>query len=111
METKKDLQLEKFVDGTNSLANELLEDNRGYILIAYGEVEDMMASAFSSKGKLGPLAETLYACMKKDPMFANVVVAASNALVQSRMAQMQAEMPAAPEQAVKPKRNRKKIVS
>ena len=109
METKT--QLEKFVEGVDSLSNELIDESKGYILFAYEENGDNMQSAFTSKGRLNNIAECLYACMKQNPMLANVVIAASNGIVQSRMAQMQAEMPVTPEEAIKPKRKRKKNIS
>ena len=107
METKT--QLEKFVEGVDSLSNELIDESKGYILFAYEENGDNMQSAFASKGKLNNIAECLYACMKQNQMLANVVIAASNGIVQSRMAEMQ--MPVTPEEAIKPKRKRKKNLS
>ena len=92
METKT--QLEKFVEGVDSLSNELIDESKGYILFAYEENGDNMQSAFTSKGKLNNIAECLYACMKQNQMLANVVIAASNGIVQSRMAEMQMQNPA-----------------
>ena len=47
------------------------------------------ANSFSFTGKLNLVAECLYSCMKKNEILANVVMAAANALAQSRMAEAQ----------------------
>lgn len=109
METKKDLKLEKFVEGVDNLGKELMIESRGYMMVAYGETENNMVSAFSSKGKLGNLAECIYACMKQDPMFANLIIAASNAIVQSRMAEAGMSMAQSATEEPKKKRNKKKV--
>lgn len=106
METKE-LELEKFVEGVENLSKEHLNDNRGYMMVAYGETEGSIVSAFSSKGRLSNLAECLYSCMKRDPMLANLIIAASNAIVQSRMAEAGLNMEPTPVE--KKKRNKKKI--
>lgn len=107
METKT--QLEKFVEGVDSLSNELIDESKGYILFAYEENGDNMQSAFTSKGKLNNIVECLYACMKQNPMLANVVIAASNGIVQSRVAEMQ--MPVEQNPAPETKKSKRKKIS
>ena len=86
METKK-TKLKEFMDEVGAIGSKLPDEDAGYIVFAYKETEEGTESAFSSNGKLHYIAECLYSCMKNDPMLANVVMAASNAIAQSRMAE------------------------
>lgn len=83
--------VEKFTEKTTEWANKLLTDKQGYILLCYDELdEDKLMASITSKGSIGASAECLHLCMNKNPLFANIVMAASNAFVQARM--MQEEM-------------------
>lgn len=89
MRTKK-TSIEKFVDKTNEWSSKLLSEKQGYILLSYNELdEDTIQTSFSSKGSLGSLAECIHLCMNKNPMFAYVVMAAANAMEQTRIMQEQ----------------------
>lgn len=99
METKQtEPQIENFVKHVDSLRGEMIGENQGYMLLAYEELENnSQANSFSFTGKLNLVAECLYSCMKKNEILANVIVAAANALVQSRVieSRIQAEAAAA----------------
>ncbi len=84
MKTKK-TPMEKFINGVESQKAKHLDDNKGYIIFAYNDMENEQESTFAVSGKISSIAECLYSCMKKDAMLANIVIAASNAIVQSRM--------------------------
>ena len=47
--------------------------------------------------------------MRQDPMFANLIIAASNAIVQSRMAEAGMSMAQSAPEEPKKKRNKKKV--
>lgn len=87
MGTKKNVsQIEMFTQNVESLGTELLNEDKGYLMFVYNEMENgNTESVFASRGKLNCIAECLFACMKQNPVLANVVIAASNAVVQSRM--------------------------
>jgi hypothetical protein len=53
------------------------------------------------------MAECLYACMKQNEMLANIVIAASNAIVQGRMMEAQIQQQAMEATTTKKKRTRK----
>lgn len=91
METKKtESQIEEFVKGVESLRGDMLNEGKGYMLLAYEELENgAQKNNFSFGGKLNCIAECLYSCMKKNEILANIIVAAANALVQSRMLEAQ----------------------
>ena len=90
MRTKK-TSIEKFTDKTNEWAGKLLNDKQGYVLLCYNELDnDTIQTSLSSKGSIGSTVECLHLCMNKNPMFANMVMAAANAMVQARI--MQEEM-------------------
>jgi hypothetical protein len=112
METKKtESTIGSFTKEVDSLSETMLDEQKGYVLFAYGEVgKDELENSFASRGKLGHMAECIYSCMKQNPMLANIVVAASNALVQSRM--LEAQISAGDEAPKETKKKRtKKIVS
>ena len=91
METKKEeSKIEKFSKAVDQLSTEVFDDKQGYLLFAYGELGDGKAeNVFTTQGKLGGIAECLYACMKQNEMLANIVIAATNAIVQGRMMEAQ----------------------
>jgi hypothetical protein len=91
METKQtESQIEKFSKAVEALDTEMLDDSKGFLIFSYGELEDgTIEASFASRGKLGCMAECLHRCMKKNEMLANIVIAASNAIVQARMMEAQ----------------------
>lgn len=85
MRTKKS-QVEKFTEKVEAWGKKLLDDNKGYIVFAFEELEDGNTSCgYISKGKMSTMAECLYTCMKQNPMLEYVVMAAGNSLAQTRM--------------------------
>ena len=112
MENKtKESVIGNFAKEVDTLSETMLDENKGYLLFAYEELgKDEMENSFSSRGKLGQMAECIYSCMKQNPMLANVVIAASNAIVQSRMMEAQISAEANAPKETKKKRT-KKIVS
>lgn len=111
METKKEeSKIEKFSKAIDQLSTEVFDDKQGYLLFAYGELEEGKSeNTFASRGKLSNMAECLYACMKQNEMLANIVIAATNAIVQGRMieAQIQQQAMEAEAPTTKKKRTRK----
>lgn len=111
METKKEeSKIEKFSKAIDQLSAEVFDEKQGYILFAYGELENgNTENSFASRGKYTCMAECLYACMKQNEMLANIVIAACNAIVQGRMmeAQIQQEAIEASAPTTKKKRTRK----
>lgn len=76
----------KFMEEVNSLADNLLDDNKGYVLFFYDNIGDnAQQNSFTSRGTLNAIAECLFSCMKSNPMLANVMIAASNAIVEKRI--------------------------
>ena len=109
---EKKSQNQEFLNKLSSVAEEYANTGSGYLLIAYNETENGQENGLASKGKITNLAECLFNCMMRDEILTNVVMSASNAIAQMRMAQMQALMEQAPaEPDKKPKRNRKKITN
>ena len=93
MRTKK-TSTEKFADKVSAISEKLLNENQGYLLLCYNESDkDTIQSFYMSKGKIANIVECLYTCMKKDPMLANMMLAASSAIAQNRL-QQQAAMEA-----------------
>lgn len=89
MKTKK-TQIEKFTEKVDALGAKLLDEKKGYILLAYNELnDDTIECGFASKGKMTGMAECLYTCMKQNPMLEYLVMSAGNALAQTRMMQEQ----------------------
>lgn len=118
METKTTKpQIENFVKEVEALKEKTLGENKGYMLLAYEELENnSQANSFSFNGKISCVAECLYSCMKKNEILANVIMAAANALMQNRMleAQMMAETPTDSKDAANiniKKRRSKKVIS
>lgn len=111
METKKEeSKIEKFSKAIDQLSAEVFDDKQGYLLFAYGELEEGKSeNTFASRGgKLSSMAECLYACMKQNEMLANIVIAATNAIVQGRMMEAQIQQEAMEATATtKKKRTRK----
>lgn len=85
MRTKKS-SIEKFTEKANQWAAKLLNEKQGFVLLCYDELDDdKIKTSLSSKGSIGSTVECLHICMNKNPMFANIVIAAANAMVQARM--------------------------
>lgn len=109
MENKKEeSKIEKFSKAIDQLSTEVFDEQQGYLLFAYGELEEGKSeNTFASRGKLSSMAECLYACMKQNEILANVVIAASNAIVQGRMMEAQIQQQAMESTTTKKKRTRK----
>jgi hypothetical protein len=109
MENKKEeSKIEKFSKAIDQLSTEVFDEQQGYLLFAYGELEEGKSeNTFASRGKLSSMAECLYACMKQNEILANIVIAASNAIVQGRMMEAQIQQQAMESTTTKKKRTRK----
>jgi hypothetical protein len=90
MKRKTKTRVEKFTEKVELWGDKLLKENQGYIVLAFDELEDGTTECgFLSRGKMTGMAESLYTCMKQNPMLEYVVMAAGNALAQTRMMQEQ----------------------
>ena len=108
METKKEANHEQFVTQVDQLGTELLNENNGYLLLAYDDVGDnVQGNTFMIRGKFISIAECLYACMKNNPALAHLILSAGNAYAQSRQQEIMESMPS--EETPKKKRNKKKL--
>ena len=93
METKQ-TKIEEFVRKVNELKAEMLGEENGFVLLTYEEIDgNAQHNSFAVGGKLNRIAECFVSFMKSEPMMANVVMAASSAIAQTRLmeAQMLAE--------------------
>jgi hypothetical protein len=93
METKQ-TKIEEFVKKVNELKAEMLGEENGFVLLTYEEIDgNSQQNSFAVGGKLNRIAECFVSFMKSEPMMANVVMAASSAIAQTRLmeAQMLAE--------------------
>ena len=87
MRTKK-TSTEKFVQKATEWGDKLLSEKQGYILLCYNEIDDdRMMTSITNKGSIGGAVECLHLCMNKNPLFANIVMAAANSFVQARAMQ------------------------
>ena len=100
MEIKKTIK--DFVADIMASKEEVLNDNNGFLLLAYEKQGANQENCFCAGGKMNNLAECLYSCMQKDYSFASVILAATNAYAQNKM--MEAKMA---EEAAQPKKKRK----
>ena len=108
METKKN-EIERFVQSVESLSTNLLDDSKGYVVLAYNELENSQENTFALKAKLHNMAECIYSCMTQNEGFANALIAAANAYVQNRyMAAAALANEQAPEEAPAMKKGRKR---
>lgn len=90
MKRKLKTRVEKFTEKVEQWGGKLLNEKQGYIVLAFDEFEDGTTECgFLSKGKMTGMAECLYTCMRQNPMLEYVVMAAGNALAQTRMMQEQ----------------------
>ena len=90
MKRKTKTKVEKFTDKVEPWGDKLLGEKQGYIVLAFDELEDGTTECgFLSKGKMTGMAECMFTCMSKNPMLEYVVMAAGNALAQTRMLQEQ----------------------
>lgn len=106
---KTEQQLKEFVEKVEELRSDLLNEKQGYILFAYDEVDDKSQNnTFSFSGKFNCFAECLFTCMKSNPTLANLVLAASSAVAQSRVVEMNEQMQ---QNTPKETTNKPKIVS
>lgn len=97
-------KIEEFVKKVDSMKKEMLGDDCGFVILAYQEIDEKQQhNTFAAGGKLSNMAECFVSFMKTEPVMANVVMAASSAIAQQRLAE--AQMVA---EAKQPKKNRKK---
>lgn len=83
-------KIEEFVKKVDSLKKEMLGEDCGFVLLAYQEIDEKQQhNTFAAGGKLSNMAECFVAFMKSEPVMANVVMAASSAIAQQRMTEMQ----------------------
>lgn len=110
METKKtESQLDKFIKDVEALQKSQLKEGDGFVLFAYSELNnETQENTFAINGRLNLIAECLYACMKNNPMLANIMIAAGNAIVQGRMIEAGIQAEASAQKEGK-KRNKKKL--
>lgn len=90
METKKQETefIKEILDTIKEKTDKSKAEIKGCLLLAYDTDKDgVKQHAFFAAGTPANLAESLYSSMMRDPMLANVIIAASNAVVQSRMAE------------------------
>lgn len=107
MENKKTQNIDEFVKKVSELKAEMLGDESGFVLLTYAEIDDKTQhNLFSVGGKLNRLAECFVSFMKKDQMMANVVMAASSAIAQTRL--MEAKILAEAKGETKKKNKNKK---
>lgn len=114
METKKDKSkyIAELQGKLKELTNNTVPAKKGFICIAYDkEASADTQNAFFGAGFPADLAECLLGCMQQNETLANVVIAASNALVQKRMLAVQAQAPTTPEETKKTSKKSKKVVS
>ena len=94
MENKKqDPLIEKFANMVDSMGSEILDEDMGYLLLTYHELEKgNQENTYAVHGKLSQTAECIFSCMKHNPSLANVIIAASNAFAHYRMLEAQKDM-------------------
>jgi hypothetical protein len=89
METKQ-TKIEEFVKKVNELKAEMLGEENGFVLLTYEEIDgNSQQNSFAVGGKLNRIAECFVSFMKSEPMMANVVMAASSAIAQTRLMEAQ----------------------
>lgn len=89
METKQ-TKIEEFVKKVNELKAEMLGEENGFVLLTYEEIDgNSQQNSFAVGGKLNRIAECFVSFMKSEPMMANVVMAASSAIAQTRLLEAQ----------------------
>lgn len=106
METTNESPVLVFSKEVEALSKNFINDKKGFLLFAYEELEGTLASSFSSSGNIPCMAECLCSCMKQNEVLANIVIAASNAIVQGRM--MAAQIMAEAAELQEPKKSKKK---
>lgn len=116
MEKDKSKYISELQDKLKELTDNTKPAKKGFICIAYDkEASEDTQNAFFGAGYPADLAECLYGCMQQNDTLANVVIAASNALVQKRtlamQMRMQAEAPANAEEAKKQCKKKSKKLS
>ena len=90
MKRKTKTKVEKFAEKAEFWGGKLLDEKQGFIVLAFDELEDGTTECtYVTKGKMTGMAECMYTCMSKNPMLEYVVMAAGNALAQTRMMQEQ----------------------
>lgn len=106
----KSKYISELQDKLKEFSNNDKPARKGFICIAYDkEASEDTQNAFLGAGFPADLAECLLGCMQQNETLANVVIAASNALVQKRMlaAQMQMKQAEAQTKETKGKKSKK----
>lgn len=106
----KSKYISELQDKLKEFSNNDKPARKGFICIAYDkEASEDTQNAFLGAGFPADLAECLLGCMQQNETLANVVIAASNALVQKRMlaAQMQMKQVEAQTKETKGKKSKK----
>lgn len=114
METKKDKSkyISELQDKLKEFSNNDKPARKGFICIAYDkEASEDTQNAFLGAGYPADLAECLFGCMQQNDTLANVVIAASNALVQKRTLAAQMQMQQTESQAKEKKGKKSKKLS
>lgn len=109
METKKTETefIRKITDMVKEETGKRTVEKSGLLLVAYDTDKDgIKQHAYVGFGTPANFAECLYSSMMRDPMLANVIMAASNAVAQNRMMEAQMKM-AASETETKKKKSKK----
>lgn len=89
----KSKYISELQDKLKEFSNNDKPARKGFICIAYDkEAGEDTQNAFLGAGFPSDLAECLLGCMQQNETLANVVIAASNALVQKRMLAVQMQM-------------------
>ena len=89
----KSKYISELQDKLKEFSNNDKPARKGFICIAYDkEASEDTQNAFLGAGFPSDLAECLLGCMQQNETLANVVIAASNALVQKRMLAVQMQM-------------------
>lgn len=108
----KSKYISELQDKLKEFSNNDKPARKGFICIAYDkEASEDTQNAFLGAGFPADLAECLLGCMQQNETLANVVIAASNALVQKRMLAVQMQMKQAEAQTKETKEKKSKKLS
>lgn len=108
----KSKYISELQDKLKEFSNNDKPARKGFICIAYDkEASEDTQNAFLGAGFPADLAECLLGCMQQNETLANVVIAASNALVQKRMLAVQMQMQQAEAQTKETKGKKSKKLS
>lgn len=90
MKTKETSPIETFANKVDKVSDKILNDEMGYLLFTYNQLESgMQENTFGVKGRQPNIAECLLSGMKSNEALAQVICAAANAYGHMRMAAAQ----------------------